>query len=49
MAIYYSIPAWAIHSSIFAWVIPWTEEPSFSELDTNTLTHTHTHTLTDAK
>ena len=41
----------AIHSSILAWRIPWTEEPGYSpwghkESDTTErLTHTHTHTL----
>ena len=40
----------AIHSSIFAWRIPWTEEPGglqsmgHKEVDmTKRLTHTHTH------
>ena len=43
----------AIHSSIFAWRIPWTEEPGglqsmgHKEVDmTKRLTHTHTHTHT---
>ena len=44
----------AIHSSILAWRIPWTEEPGrlqfngvAKELDTTEwLTHTHTHTHT---
>ena len=41
----------AIHSSILAWRIPWTEEPGYSpwghkESDTTErLIHTHTHTL----
>ena len=56
-----SIPGWedlldlemAIHSSIHAWEIPWTEEPvglQFMGLKrvgydyTHTHTHTHTHT-----
>ena len=41
----------AIHSSIPAWKIPWTEEPGGLQLkgckESNTteqLTHTHTHT-----
>ena len=46
----------AIHSSIPAWEIPWTEEPGGLQfmgsqrvghnLVTNTRTHTHTHTYT---
>ena len=58
-----SVPRWedllgvemAIHSSIHAWEIPWTEEPvglqlvhgfgkSWIRLRTHTHTHTHTHT-----
>ena len=44
----------AIHSSILAWEIPWTEEPGRvqsmgsqrvgHDRGTNTHTHTHTHT-----
>ena len=40
----------ATHSCIFAWRIPWTEEPGrlqsigCKELDTTQHTHTHTHT-----
>ena len=35
----------AIHSSILAWRIPWTEEPRGLQSDiTEQLTHTHTHT-----
>ena len=44
----------AIHSSILAWRIPWTEEPGglqsmgCEESDTTErLTHTHTHTHTE--
>ena len=42
----------AIHSSILAWEIPWTEEPGGlesmgrKELDITEYTHTHTHTHT---
>ena len=42
----------ATHSSIFAWRIPWTEEPGrlqstgLQESDTTECTHTHTHTHT---
>ena len=42
----------ATHSCIFAWRIPWTEEPGrlqsigCKELDTTQHTHTHTHTHT---
>ena len=43
----------ATHSSIFAWRIPWTEEPGrlqstgLQESDTTECAHTHTHTHTD--
>ena len=46
----------ATHSSVLAWEIPWTEEPSGPQssvsnsqslLSTHTQTHTHTHTHTD--
>ena len=42
----------ATHSSIFAWKIPWTEEPGglqslgSQRVKHNTHTHTHTHTHT---
>ena len=48
----------AIHSSILAWEIPWTEEPGRvqsmgsqrvgHDRGTNTHTHTHTHTRRQA-
>ena len=43
------------HSSMLAWIIPWTEELAGSspwgskESDTNEHTHTHTHTHTTAQ
>ena len=45
----------AIHSSILAWEIPWTEEPGGlesmgrKELDITEYTHTHTHTHTHSE
>ena len=40
----------ATHSSILAWIIPWTEEPDGHtrarvRVCTHTHTHTHTHTV----
>ena len=43
----------ATHSSVLAWKVPWTEEPTsyspwdYKELDMTECIHTHTHTHTN--